>query len=114
VVSRSGRPHLVGPALERVTAPTLLIVGGADTQVLALKRQAVGRLAAPHGLEVVPGAGQETIAIRNVIRQRHDLTGQRGQLLREASRPHPVDELYVLRTHWGYCPIWAGKDLKRP
>lgn len=36
VVSRSGRPHLVGPALERVTAPTLLIVGGADTQVLAL------------------------------------------------------------------------------
>src|SRR5215211_4339287 len=36
VVSRRGRPHLVGPALERVTAPTLLIVGGADTQVLAL------------------------------------------------------------------------------
>jgi putative phosphoribosyl transferase len=57
VVSRGGRPDLAGPALECVTAPTLLIVGGTDTQVLALNRQAVGRLAAPHRLEVVAGAG---------------------------------------------------------
>jgi dienelactone hydrolase len=57
VVSRGGRPDLAGPALERVTAPTLLIVGGADPQVLTLNRQAAGRLAAPHRLEVVPGAG---------------------------------------------------------
>jgi putative phosphoribosyl transferase len=57
VVSRGGRPDLAGPALERVAAPTLLIVGGADTQVLALNRQAAGRLAAPHHLEVVAGAG---------------------------------------------------------
>jgi putative phosphoribosyl transferase len=57
VVSRGGRPDLAGPALGRVTAPTLLIVGGADTQVLTLNRQAAGRLAAPHRLEVVPGAG---------------------------------------------------------
>jgi putative phosphoribosyl transferase len=57
VVSRGGRPDLAGPALERVTAPTLLIVGGADTQVLTLNRQAAGRLAAPHRMEVVPGAG---------------------------------------------------------
>jgi putative phosphoribosyl transferase len=56
VVSRGGRPDLAGPALERVTAPTLLIVGGADTQVLTLNRQAAGRLATPHHLEVVPGA----------------------------------------------------------
>jgi dienelactone hydrolase len=56
VVSRGGRPDLAGPALERVTAPTLLIVGGADTQVLTLNRQAAGRLAAPHRMEVVPGA----------------------------------------------------------
>ena len=33
------------------------IVGGADTHVLALNRQAAGRLTAPHRLEVVPGAG---------------------------------------------------------
>src|SRR5215207_6751220 len=39
VVSRGGRPDLAGPALERVAAPTLLIVGGADPQVLALNRQ---------------------------------------------------------------------------
>jgi putative phosphoribosyl transferase len=57
VVSRGGRPDLAGPALERVMAPTLLIVGGADTQVLTLNRQAAGRLAAPHRMEVVPGAG---------------------------------------------------------
>jgi pimeloyl-ACP methyl ester carboxylesterase len=40
-----------------VTAPTLLIVGGADPQVLELNRQAAGRLAAEHRLDVVPGAG---------------------------------------------------------
>jgi putative phosphoribosyl transferase len=57
VVSRGGRPDLAGPALERVAAPTLLVVGGADTQVLALNRRAAGRLAAPHRMEVVPGAG---------------------------------------------------------
>jgi putative phosphoribosyl transferase len=57
VVSRGGRPDLAGPALECVTAPTLLIVGGADPQVLTFNRQAAGRLAAPHRMEVVPEAG---------------------------------------------------------
>jgi putative phosphoribosyl transferase len=57
VVSRGGRPDLTGPALERVMAPTLLIVGGADIRVLALNRQAAGRLAALHRLEIVPGTG---------------------------------------------------------
>jgi len=57
VVSRGGRPDLAGPALARVLAPTLLIVGGADTNVLALNRRAAARLAAEHRLEVVPGAG---------------------------------------------------------
>jgi putative phosphoribosyl transferase len=72
VVSRGGRPDLAGPALERVMAPTLLIVGGADTQVLTLNRQAAGRLAAPHRLEVVPGAGhlfEEPDALEEVARQ---------------------------------------------
>ena len=40
VVSRGGRPDLAGDALARVTVPTLLIVGGADTEVLALNRAA--------------------------------------------------------------------------
>jgi putative phosphoribosyl transferase len=56
VVSRGGRPDLAGPALAQMRAPTLLIVGGADTQVLALNRQAIGRLSGPNRLEVVPGA----------------------------------------------------------
>ncbi|NUT71313.1 phosphoribosyltransferase family protein [Pseudarthrobacter sp. C4D7] len=56
VVSRGGRPDLAGPRLAAVKAPTLLIVGGADTQVLALNRQAMARMQAPTRLEVVPGA----------------------------------------------------------
>ena len=39
VVSRGGRPDLAGNALPRVSAPTLLIVGGADTEVLGLNRR---------------------------------------------------------------------------
>ena len=56
VVSRGGRPDLAGQALRRVTAPTLLIVGGNDIEVLRLNRQALGMLAAEARLEIVPGA----------------------------------------------------------
>jgi putative phosphoribosyl transferase len=56
IVSRGGRPDLAGEALERVTAPTLLIVGGADPEVLALNRKARARMRSPTRLEVVPGA----------------------------------------------------------
>jgi len=56
VVSRGGRPDLADDALPRVRAPTLLIVGGADEQVLALNRLAAHALKAEHRVEVVPGA----------------------------------------------------------
>jgi pimeloyl-ACP methyl ester carboxylesterase len=56
VVSRGGRPDMAEDCLERVSAPTLLIVGGADDTVLALNEEAAGRLRAPHQVEVVPGA----------------------------------------------------------
>lgn len=56
VVSRGGRPDLAGGALERVIAPTLLIVGGNDEVVLELNRGALARLRAPARLEVIPGA----------------------------------------------------------
>jgi putative phosphoribosyl transferase len=56
VVSRGGRPDLAGPHLERVRAPTLLVVGGHDESVLALNRQAAARLRCEHRLAVVPGA----------------------------------------------------------
>jgi len=56
VVSRGGRPDLAGERLERVQAPTLLIVGGADPQVLELNRHAQARMKCETGLEVIPGA----------------------------------------------------------
>ena len=57
VVSRGGRPDLALSSLPRVQAPTLLIVGGLDTEVLELNRLALRQLRAPKRLEVVPGAG---------------------------------------------------------
>ncbi|GAB4100167.1 phosphoribosyltransferase family protein [Sinomonas halotolerans] len=56
VVSRGGRPDLALARLAGVTAPTLLIVGGADRQVLELNREAARHLRCPHRIEVVPGA----------------------------------------------------------
>jgi len=56
VVSRGGRPDLAGPALEQVRAPTLLIVGALDVEVLALNRQAMQQLSCEKRLEVVPRA----------------------------------------------------------
>ncbi len=56
VVSRGGRPDLASGALERVKAPTLLIVGEKDAQVLDWNRDAYERLPAEKELVVVPGA----------------------------------------------------------
>jgi putative phosphoribosyl transferase len=56
VVSRGGRPDLAGPALPRVTAPTLLIVGGLDAPVIALNKQAMQEMRAHTELAVVAGA----------------------------------------------------------
>jgi putative phosphoribosyl transferase len=57
VVSRGGRPDLAGAALERVVAPTLLIVGGADTVVLDLNRKARALMRCEKQLQIIPGAG---------------------------------------------------------
>ncbi|HVT72684.1 MAG TPA: hypothetical protein VHD61_06075 [Lacunisphaera sp.] len=56
VVSRGGRPDLAGRALETVHAPTLLIVGGADTAVLPLNEMAYQRLRCVKRLEIIPAA----------------------------------------------------------
>jgi len=56
IVSRGGRPDLAGDALTRVTAPTLLIVGGSDEVVLELNREAYDRLTCSRQLDIVPGA----------------------------------------------------------
>lgn len=57
VVSRGGRVDLASEQLPAVTAPTLFIVGGADTQVLGLNRDALAELTCEKELEVVEGAG---------------------------------------------------------
>jgi putative phosphoribosyl transferase len=57
LVSRGGRPDLAGPALEAIEAPTLLIVGELDRDVLALNRQSMARMPkAEVRLDIVPGA----------------------------------------------------------
>jgi putative phosphoribosyl transferase len=56
VVSRGGRPDLAGPALARVRAPTLLIVGGEDHPVIEMNEQALAQLQTTKRLEIVPGA----------------------------------------------------------
>lgn len=56
VVSRGGRPDLAGASLKRVHAPTLLIVGAHDEEVLMLNRAAAADLGGEHRLAVVPGA----------------------------------------------------------
>jgi dienelactone hydrolase len=56
VVSRGGRPDLAGDALRRVTAPTLLIVGGEDTEVVPLNEEAYDFLSCEKALRIVPGA----------------------------------------------------------
>ena len=76
VVSRGGRPDLVGPAvLEAVTAPTLLIVGGADASVIPLNTQAYDRLRAIRELVLVHGAThlfEEPGALEDVARLARD------------------------------------------
>lgn len=56
VVSRGGRPDLAASNIAAVTAPTLLIVGGADDAILDLNRRAATEMTAPHEIAVVPNA----------------------------------------------------------
>jgi putative phosphoribosyl transferase len=71
IVSRGGRPDLAGGALAHVKAPTLLIVGGADFDVLELNRSALYRLHCEAKLEIVPDAThlfEEPGALEEVVR----------------------------------------------
>ncbi|MFI9611946.1 dienelactone hydrolase family protein [Streptomyces sp. NPDC052023] len=86
VVSRGGRPDLAGDALEAVGAPVLLIVGGADHEVLRLNQEAADRLRAPHALHVVPGAThlfEEPGALHDVADVARRWCGERLRARRE-------------------------------
>ena len=72
VVSRGGRPDLAWSRLSAVRAPTLLIVGGHDPEVLELNRRAAAELRCEHAISVVPGAThlfEEPGALRTVTEQ---------------------------------------------
>ncbi len=56
VISRGGRPDLASAALRKVQAPTLLIVGSRDTEVIELNRRAMAKMIAPADLVIIPGA----------------------------------------------------------
>jgi pimeloyl-ACP methyl ester carboxylesterase len=56
VVSRGGRPDLAGEYLPGVVAPTLLLVGGLDTEVIELNQEAMDQMTAEKKLVIVPGA----------------------------------------------------------
>jgi putative phosphoribosyl transferase len=56
VVSRGGRPDLAGAYLSRVTAPTLLLVGGEDGPVIGMNEEALAKLTCPKQLMIIPGA----------------------------------------------------------
>ena len=71
MVSRGGRPDLAAHRLGLVRAPTLLVVGGDDTEVVELNRAAAAQLSCEHRLEIVPGAShlfEEPGALERVSR----------------------------------------------
>ena len=71
VVSRGGRPDLAGSSLEAVQAPTLLLVGSKDTQVIELNRAAYSLLRCEKSLEIISGAShlfEEPGALEQVAR----------------------------------------------
>lgn len=56
IVARGGRPDLAAPVLPRVTAPTLMIVGGKDPEVQRLNEEAAAQLGGLSEVRIVPGA----------------------------------------------------------
>jgi pimeloyl-ACP methyl ester carboxylesterase len=94
VVSRGGRPDLAGDALPGVLAPTLLIVGGDDEQVIELNEEAKRRMQAVVRLEIIPGAThlfEERGALEQVQRLAANWFTQ--YLPRHSRRRGPVDML---------------------
>ena len=80
VVSRGGRPDLALPILDRVKAPTLLIVGGLDYPVIGMNREAFDHLHVEKSLEIVPGAShlfEEPGTLEEVARLARDWFSRR-------------------------------------
>src|SRR6202022_4055042 len=75
VVSRGGRADLAGDALSKLTAPTLLIVGGEDHLVVELNHRAYQQMRCEKQLAIVPGAThlfEEPGALEKVVELARD------------------------------------------
>lgn len=107
VVSRGGRPDLAADFLAKVLAPTLLIVGECDEEVLELNRKALRRLAGPRELRVVPNATHlfsEPGALAQVAEHAREWFEQH---LTAPEQP-PVDappDCFADRAHAGRCLV---------
>ena len=88
VVSRGGRPDLAGAALRRVHAPTLLIVGGADTVVLELNAKALVELGGVKEMIVVPHATHLFEEPGTLEAVADHAAGWFGRYLQTAEAPH--------------------------
>ncbi len=93
VVSRGGRPDLAMKCLDRVKAPTLLIVGGEDSPVIDMNQQAFERLGCEKAMTIVPGAThlfEEPGTLEEVVRHARDWFTK--HLPGEASSIDPPDD----------------------
>lgn len=93
VVSRGGRPDLAMKCLHRVKAPTLLIVGGADSPVIEMNQEAFERLRCEKAMKIVPGAThlfEEPGTLEEVVRLARDWFTK--HLPSEASSIDPPDD----------------------
>lgn len=57
VVSRGGRPDLAKDLISKIQSPTLLIIGGLDTDVILLNKDAYSKLNCEKELKIIEGAG---------------------------------------------------------
>ncbi|WP_290893525.1 erythromycin esterase family protein [Hoeflea sp.] len=107
VVSRGGRPDLAGPRLPDVQAPTLLIVGGNDDQVITLNRKALAALTCDKLLKIVPGAGhlfeeagtmEQVTAMAGAWFQHYLVRDVQTALPSAAPAPSPPSVIGILRA----------------
>src|SRR5271166_1850783 len=98
VVSRGGRPDLAMKVLQRVKAPTLLIVGGDDSPVIEMNQEALERLRCEKAMRIVPGAThlfEEPGTLEEVVRLAREWFGKHlsnDAAEEEASADCPYDD----------------------
>jgi erythromycin esterase-like protein/predicted phosphoribosyltransferase/dienelactone hydrolase len=121
IVSRGGRPDLAEQALDVVRAPTVLIVGGDDSEVLKLNKSALARMKCEKALVIIPGAGhlfEETNALEQALiaagkwftrhlskRPLFDDRGMAGRLLAAKIAKHAPSQPVVYALPRGGVPV---------